>query len=379
MSIVKILSSLKITLGCLILLFILTFWGTIDQVQNGLYHAQERFFHSFYFLVFGFLPFPGAQLVLWILFVNLVCAAFGRFEYQFSKLGIFILHIGVILWCVSAFVTLHGVEESHLTLREKEGANVSQSYRDWELSIWREEPGRRIVTAYDAKPFKGGQVLDFSEFGFDVLVKTYYPNAEAYAGPPSGPPEVFNPSGIQALEPLTSSLEPEKNVPGGIFVLKQESSGAIPPLLLYGAENNDAVIPVGKEVYHFRLRHKKYPLPLGVRLIDFVKEDHPNTEIARSYKSKVELRSEGGLSRGVEISMNQPLRYKNFTFYQASYAVDARGREISTFAVVKNSGRWLPYLAGLVTFAGLVTHFVMMAFQRGVPGKILGKNYSDIR
>jgi len=70
---IKFLSSTRITVVCLFLLFILTFWGTIAQVQQGLYAAQDRFFNSFYFLAAGWIPFPGAQLVLWVLFVNLIC------------------------------------------------------------------------------------------------------------------------------------------------------------------------------------------------------------------------------------------------------------------------------------------------------------------
>ena len=40
----RFLGSVRITVACLFLLFILTFWGTIAQVQQGLYAAQDRFF-----------------------------------------------------------------------------------------------------------------------------------------------------------------------------------------------------------------------------------------------------------------------------------------------------------------------------------------------
>jgi hypothetical protein len=44
--IIQLFSSVKIAVVCLLLLFVLTFWGTVAQVQQGLYVAQERFFHS---------------------------------------------------------------------------------------------------------------------------------------------------------------------------------------------------------------------------------------------------------------------------------------------------------------------------------------------
>src|SRR5262245_56931654 len=100
---IRTLASLKITVTCLSLLFILTFWGTIDQVENGLYHSTEQFFHSFFFFGFGFLPFPGAQSVLWILFINLVAVTLIRFSFKWSNIGILIIHLGLLTYFVSAF------------------------------------------------------------------------------------------------------------------------------------------------------------------------------------------------------------------------------------------------------------------------------------
>ena len=92
-------------------------------------------------------------------------------------------------------------------------------------------------------------------------------------------------------------------------------------------------------------------------------EKHPNTEIARSYQSLVQIQNPH-ITRDVLISMNKPFRYKDFTVYQASYAIDAMGREISTLAVVQNIGRLMPYIASLITFIGLVVHFLVMGFYR---------------
>src|SRR5471032_1290247 len=100
---IKRLSSSWITVVCLFLLFILTFWGTIAQVQQGLYAAQDRFFNSFFFLAAGFIPFPGAQLVLWVLFVNLICMMVLTFKkyLRWESLGLLIIHMGLILYFVA--------------------------------------------------------------------------------------------------------------------------------------------------------------------------------------------------------------------------------------------------------------------------------------
>ncbi len=360
---IKLLSSLKITVTCLALLFILTFGGTVSQVENGLFYAQNRFFYSLGFLVFGFFPFPGARLVLWVLFINLLAAAIRRFVFRWSHLGILIIHFGLLTYFVSAFVTFHYSQESNLTLMEGEGANVSSAYHDWELSVWREEGKKRKVVAYDAKKFQVGKILSFPEYGLSATVELFYPNTDAYtASDKMMQSDTVNASGINSLNPLRVNKEPEKNIPGGIFLFKS-ADGKKTKVLLFGGEIESTQIVSQGQTYHTQLRPKRFVLPFILKLKDFRMQLHPNTQVARSYESLVEV-SNNDLSREVLISMNNPLRFKDYTLYQSSYMIDTLGRESSTLAVVKNFGRLLPYISSLVTFAGLVIHFLMMAFGR---------------
>jgi hypothetical protein len=100
-------------------------------------------------------------------------------------------------------------------------------------------------------------------------------------------------------------------------------------------------------------------LPIEIKLLDFEKSMHPGTEIPRSFSSRVEI-TVAGARRLALISMNRPLRYREYTFYQSSYSEDGLGGESSTFSVVRNSGRWLPYLASFMLFLGLAIHFLAM-------------------
>lgn len=357
---IRIFSSVKITVVCLILLFILTLWGTIDQVNNGLYLAQARFFNSWVFTFWGFIPFPGAQLVMWVLFINLFCAGLVRHVFHWSKAGIIITHTGLLLFFVAAFFTLHGVRESNITLMEGEASNVSNAYHNWELSVWTQEGNKKQVVAFDAGRFQPGQKFDFEKFGLSITVKSYYKNCDAYGAIPEHAGVLLNSSGIGSLKSLPYDKELEKNFPGGIFHLQGADRGDV-DILLFAGESGPLLIDKGDETYHVMLRRKRSSLPFILKLKDFMMERHPNTDMARSYKSLVEVITNGA-SREVLISMNEPLRYKNFTLYQSSYAIDQLGREQSTLAVVKNSGRLLPYIATFVTFAGLAIHLLIMAF-----------------
>ena len=356
---IQALSSIKITVTCLSLLLALTFLGTIDQVYNGLYHAQENYFHSWIFPLFGFLPFPGAQLVLWILFINLVFVALTKYIYKLSYLGILIIHFGLLTYFVAAFVTFRYAKESNITLREGEASNLSSAYHDWELSIWKEEQNKRHVMAYTLKNPQEELKLNFDEFGLEAIVQKYYSNSEAYQNPNSNE-EVMthNDSGIQSLRPIALVKEPEKNIPGGIFTVIDTDQRNV-NLILYGGESDPTKIFKNGQTYYAQLRRKRMPLPFILKLKDFRMEKHPNTDIARSYQSLVQIQNQN-LTRDVLISMNKPLRYKDFTIYQASYSIDAMGRELSTLAVVKNFGRLMPYIASLITFIGLLTQFLVM-------------------
>lgn len=369
--ILKFLASLKLTVTCLILLFILTLWGTISQVQNGLYLAQEKFFHSFFFLAMGFLPFPGAQLVMWILLFNLISVLLIRFVFSWKRVGILIIHGGLLLFLISGYVTLHCTQDSHLTLKEGQAQNVSFSFDHWELAIWEASESdtqksiSKNITAVDINQFKLNQNVSFEEFNFTVQLKEYCRNCAAFTSGQND--NLINASGIKSIEILPLEKEPEKNTPGAVFMVNTKDGDTF-NLLVYGAESLPTTIKAGGKFYNLSLRQIRYPLPFTLKLIDFIKEEHPGTDTASSYKSRVAIET-NGVWREKLISMNNPLRYKDFTFYQSSFSVDKFKNETSTLAVVKNKGRILPYLSTFVTFAGLVIHFVMMAFQANIRNK----------
>lgn len=355
--VIRFLSSLQITVACLSLFFILTFWGTVYQADHGLYESQVRFFNSFYFFVFEVIPLPGLLLVLWVLFVNLIAATFTRFNFIKKNLGILVIHVGILSFFLAAFAVFYLTTEANVSFVEGEGKNVAESYQDWEVSVWQNEEGSfRDVTAYEVTGAKPGTQFSFE--GFDLITQFYFKNSAPY----SEHAEAFdfeftNVSEIKYLSPSPKEKEPEKNFPGAVFEVR--SSGETKKILLFGGEQVPTSLEVNGEKYFFQLRRKRLPLPFTIKLIDFRKEVHPGTEMARSFESTVEIDTVAG-KREVIISMNEPLRYKNITMYQASYGEDGLGREVSVLATVKNSGRVLPYVSSFLTFFGLAIHFIMM-------------------
>src|SRR5215469_5032723 len=90
----KPFTSLKLTIFCLASAMILVFLGTIDQVNIGVYEAENRYFKSFFLF---FTPphtslripwFPAGYIVGTVLLVNLIAAHIARFRLSWKKSGI---------------------------------------------------------------------------------------------------------------------------------------------------------------------------------------------------------------------------------------------------------------------------------------------------
>ena len=134
-------------------------------------------------------------------------------------------------------------------------------------------------------------------------------------------------------------------------------------IILYGGETIPTHVEILGSDYHFSLRKLRKKLPIELGLLDFRIKKYPGSEIVKSYESTVEIKHED-LKRELVISMNKPLRYKDYTFFQSSYQITPAGVEYSVFAVVKNSGRLLPYISSIVVFLGLLIHFILMLFRK---------------
>lgn len=347
---------------CLAFLMVLTFWGTVYQVEHGLFAAQERFYNSWVFFVLGVIPFPGTQLVLTVLTVNLLAYLVTLLLQPRLQAGILVIHAGLLLMLVGGAITHHFAEESQLTLREGETSSASASYHEWELAFWKQDGEVRTVHAVDTARLRPGEAVRFDALGVTVTTEQYHRNARAFqaAVPPAGAPE--SRLGITSLQPGRPAKEPAENVAGGLFVVQADGQEPV-RVLLFGDDTAPRAFALADGAYTLALRHRRSPLPFVVTLLDFKREMHPGTTMARAFSSDVEVNADG-VDRTLTISMNKPLRDRGYTLYQASYREDEDGAQWSTFAVTRNYGRLLPYISTAVIVLGMIWHFAAMLARR---------------
>jgi hypothetical protein len=115
-------------------------------------------------------------------------------------------------------------------------------------------------------------------------------------------------------------------------------------------------ITVDGKTYQVSLRPKRTYKPYSLYLHEFRFIRYPGTNTPKSYASTVQLKDpERNEDRELVISMNDPLRYRGDTFYQADFDHDRE--QYTVLQVVRNPGWLLPYIScGLVTL-GMLVHF----------------------
>jgi len=103
----------------------------------------------------------------------------------------------------------------------------------------------------------------------------------------------------------------------------------------------------------------RHPLGFSVKLKDFHVGKDPGTDRPASFSSEVEVKDGSrGRSFTKTISMNRPLKYQGYKFFQASYVPVQPGEpEISVLAVARDPGIHLKYLGSVVVIAGLAVMF----------------------
>ncbi|MCP4645726.1 MAG: cytochrome c biogenesis protein ResB [bacterium] len=371
-------------LSCMLFLFLLllTFLGTVEQMNMGLFDVQRKYFASLFLVhdLFGAIPIllPGVYLLLVLLFVNLICGGIVRARKGWGFAGVLTVHAGIGLLLFGGFVKFQVAESGHLTMFEGDQTAEFQSYYDWEIAI-ASMPDEGAITEYiipgaNFVHLAAGSRATFTHpsMPLDLTVSGYARNAfpNQASSLVAGDVRVADGFYLEALEPAKDA---EQNIPGAYVEVSETSSGATRDAILWGQQRFPWCVPIEGANWTVDLRKKRTPIPFTIALKKFTRELHPRTSIPKVFMSEV-VKIEDGISQDVTISMNAPLRHKGYTFYQASWGppnAGPRDRLYSTLAVVKDPAERVPLYASLVVTAGLLLHFAirLVAYLRAEHGK----------
>jgi ResB-like family len=404
----RFLRSFGLATTVLSLLLLVTYLGTIEQVEHGLYESQKKYFESFFVTSIDVacclramhIPYqgsfdlpvyilPGGYLLMVVLGINmllggivrlhkelvwlaklplrLVTGRFGELSPAPRAVGVLIAHMSIVFMLFAGLVSLYFKKDGAMSLREGQTADEFQSFHDSVIEIERLSPapkdGKRTSMVIDGDHFQDlvagkGRTFTSKELPFELMVMNY----ELNCVPRRAEGQETNRSVVDGffLQPLKEELEQERNTDGA-YVTAKLKDGTEQSGILWRFSAAPLSIKAGDEVWGVALNRRAWKLPFSVKLDDFKREVHPGTEKARRFTAEVTVNDRGNDLKKI-ITMNEPLRSRGFALFQQSFDMgqgeDGSVRESSTIQVVQNPSDHWPLISCIAAGIGLLIHMI---------------------
>ena len=390
----RALGSYWLSVGVLTGMFLLTYFGTLQQVEDGLYIVQQEYFYSYFVVqepiqLFPLpvklpfpLPLPGGFVLMGLLSINLFVGGLVRIRKTQRTFGILVTHVGMAFLMAAGLVKIVDSEDGYVALAEGESSGWFQSHYLWDLVIYDaplDDAGgevREWIVPQEQFADLSDNSRKFSAEGlpFELELAHYEDHAQVLPVGPMWKSPAPDVNGY-AIRPLPNQAEAETHVPA--LWAKATVNGQPQELLLWGAARFPGIVETtsaagdvvtaegggGSGRYALALRKRRFEFPWEIRLEEFFMDEHPGTSMASEYRSDV-THIDGDRSNRVRIEMNKPMRRDGYILYQASYGRRASDGELySQFAVVRNPSDQWPKYACYVIGIGMALAFGQRLIQ----------------
>jgi len=370
-------SSFGLAAVTMLLLLVLTWLGTLEQVSNGLHATVLKYFSwksPIIFPEFGGktlpIPLPGAFWVSTVLFINMCCGGIIRARKGWKTIGVLISHFGILFMLVGGAITHFSSERGNLVLKENQTADVAQNYTDYSIDIAEIVDGKigQIQTIgfehLDGLNPEDRRLFKLSDMPFDLEIMGFNMNTQprnVFDVTPRNKEKIVDDFYLQVLN---EDKQAERNLAGCYArpVSKEGESGE--PFILTAASFQPKTINGQGRTFFINITKTLWPLPFPVRLDDFRVKFYPGTRRASTFESDVTRILDNGGGVPVGIKMNEPMRYKDYTFYQASWGPEGSKEDspdhFSVLEVVRDPADQWPKWSLIVVSIGLSIHFGVM-------------------
>ena len=367
-NLLKFLGSLQFAVINLGLLFVVTVLGTFAQVKLGIYHATELYFGSLfvYATILGLkIPvLPGGFLIGILMTLNLIITHQKRIVFSQKKIGIWLIHIGVILLLLGSGLTHLLAVETQLKFQEGESINYSYHPREVELVVIEDlKNGNDKVISFTQSQLLENKTLKHPDLPFTLIILDAYLNSELY----------FDENISQATQGFGKEIytkyrkketeDNKRNITSAYINIQDKTNQSYGTWLLSSAFKYTQYLKIENKTYRLEIRQKRAYTPFYITLDKFTHKRYPGTEIPHHYESKIHITTPGQKTIYQDkIYMNHPLRYEGKTYYQASYS-EEKNTTNSILQVVQNPSWLMPYISCLIISLGLLIHFGIMLLK----------------
>ena len=150
--VVNFLASLQLATLLLLLLFVITWFATLEQTVNGLKPMMDKYFNwkeLFFFPEIGkplqkdgalvpikvYFPVPSGFWVCVLFTINLTLGGLIRFRKSPKKIGILLTHFSIVFLMVAAGVTQLTEKRGALQIYEGATSDAAQDYHDEVIEV----------------------------------------------------------------------------------------------------------------------------------------------------------------------------------------------------------------------------------------------------
>src|SRR5262245_3791504 len=395
----KAVASLQLTVVLFSLGILLIFFGTLAQIDFGIWTVVDKYFWSWVVWVpfdlfhkfgqvfwkeqftageswSGSFPFPAGKLIGGAMLLNLLAAHALRFRISWKRSGILLIHSGLILLFLGEFITREYAIEQRMTIEEGKAVNFTEDTRNIELAFIDKSaadtdrvtviPQRILRDAAESK-----KRITHPDLSVDVEVDQYMMNSAMERAMPNR----HNPATaglgkewIATAKPEVSGVDPNQKIdlPAAYVTLFEKGTDKkigtyLVALRLY-LRGDEEEVDLGGKKHELTMRFKRHYKPYSVHLDDFRFDRYMGTSKPKNSSSEVRVfDKDGTLIREQKIAMNEPMRLQGETFYQSSF--DEATETTTILSVVKNPGWLIPYISCVVVTLGLLLHFSIYLIQ----------------
>lgn len=373
-----VLSGFGLAVILLLLMGLLTWFATLEQIDSGL-HATLRKYFSWKALVvipeirgkIVPLPLPGGYWTGALLVLNMILGGIVRARKGWKHVGNLIAHFGIILMLIAGGLAHHFEVRGNMAIEPGKSNDAAEDYFEHVVEISEVDELDQVSKIH---VIRGEHVMDLRNksriirlpnLPFDLELAGYLLNAK-----PVHHREHAAKNGERVIDGYylwedKPEVEAERNT-GGCYARAVDRDGnKSDPFILSALSFYHHTFEHEGKVYFFNMRKRLWPMPFELRLDEFIAEFHPGTKRPAEFVSEV-TKIESDIESEITIQMNEPLRYEGLTFYQASYGPQGAGPDQELFTVLEvvsnPADRWPEYSLYIVTF-GMLIAFVTKLVQ----------------
>lgn len=387
----RIFSGFEIAIICLALLFLLTFFSTLEQQWIGLHSTIKKYFDLESFFVIPrnehdkaiFLPLPGAYWVMALLTLNMILGGIIRMKKGWKNAGVLVSHFAIIFMMIAGGVSAMSKVEGMMLVSVGERSDYAQKYHKPSIEVFKyNEKGEReaplIIKAETLNELRPTDVLtaNFPDDQFSMEITGFFKSSNLFKatnekqGKEDGPVV----DGFFIREAAWEVRNELANMAGCYALVKDSEGKDVQKLILWMGNSSPVSFTYKGVRYGVVLTAEIWPMPYEVELNRSVGEYYPGTRKASSFESDITKVSDGKRT-DYKIYMNNPMRHGGYTLFQSQWS-DAGDKPYSGFAIVTNpSDQWPKYALYIATL-GLLGHFTYMLF-RFAGGKSRQKKSTD--